>query len=91
MFRKKTKLSLGSAACLVLPECGSPFSQVLIIVTGSPLVYTLRSLLKITEEKQQDTLHFKLESCQNVLEASFVLTYSYGLENSVTVLGRATG
>lgn len=91
MFRKKTRFSLGSAACLVFPECGSPFSQVLVIVTGSPLVYTLRSLLKITEEKHQDTLHLKLESCQNVLEASFVPTCSYGLENSVTVLGRAKG
>lgn len=86
MFRRKTKLSLGSASCLVFPEYESPFSRVLFIVTGSPLVYTL-----ITEEKQQDTLHFKLESCQNVLEANSVPTCSNSLENSVTVLGREKG
>lgn len=91
MFRRKTKLSLGSAACFVFPEYESPFSRVLFIVTGSPLVYTLMSLFKITEEKQQDTLHFKLESFQNVLEANSVPTCSNSLENNVTVLGREKG
>lgn len=78
-------LSLGSTACLVFPEYGSPLWS-LSIVTGSPVQYTLRSLLKITEEKQQESYILNLNPAKMFLEPALYPLVQNGLENSVTEL-----